>query len=287
MDEFQRWSIGDLRITAVPEFVRRPAAALLPDATPAALARHASWLPAGGVDNDGIVLAIQSFVIEAAGQRILVDTCIGNCKIRQNPRLANLQTDFLPRLERAGFPPQTIDLVLCTHMHSDHVGWNTRLVKGEWLPTFQNATYLFGSLEYEYAGSLTEGDSKQVMADSVLPVIEHGQAEFVDMDAAITPELGLMGTPGHTAGHVSLLIDSRSARAMISGDVFHHPSQIAEPAWGARNDHAPAVAQASREMLRERCLDETRLVIGTHFVAPSAGHIARERDLWTFTPLAA
>src|ERR671919_1949050 len=176
-------TLGRLRITAVVERAGPTRATwLLPDATPEALERHREWLAPHFLDEKGRFLqSIHAFVIEAPGLRAIVDTCVGNDKDRGGRAPFHmLQTTFLDDLTAAGFPPESIDLVLCTHLHVDHVGWNTRLADGRWVPTFPRARYLFARAEWEHWTSETDDDTKRIMADSVGTIVEAGLALLVD-----------------------------------------------------------------------------------------------------------
>jgi len=275
---FLRWKIGDVRITRLVEFEQLSAAELLPNATPETLTPHREWLSSNSIDTTGIVVAIQSFVIESQGQRIIVDTCIGNDKERAQPELSGLHTKFLPNMEEAGFPRSSIDIVLCTHLHIDHVGWNTILTDEVWIPTFPNARYLIGLTEWNQARQLAEADTAQLIRDSIQPVFDRGLIDLVESTHPITDEVFLQATPGHTAGHMSVWIRSHGDEAVISGDVFHSPVQIAEPGWCARNDFDPIAAERSRRTLIQECLAGDTLLLGTHFTSPTAGRIAQYQD---------
>lgn len=164
-------------------------------------------------------------------RRIMVDTCVGNDKTRDFELFANMRTSFLDDLAAAGYPPETIDTVLCTHLDIDHVGWNTRLVEGHWVPTFRNACYLFSRAEWEYWKTLLQEKSSraQHLLDSVVPIFDAGFADLVETDHRVADEIWFEPTPGHSVGHASVHIASHGQHAVISGDAFHHPFQFAEP----------------------------------------------------------
>lgn len=276
-----RWKIGDVRVTRVLE-QRAPLRpqGLIPCAEPASLAKHRSWLAPHFLDDDGqIVLAIQALVIESRGLRIVVDTCMGND--RPLPMgLAPLQTAFLRDLERDICPRGRIDRVVCTHLHFDHVGWNTMLVDGRWVPTFPNARYLFGRTEYAHWQHA--GDESAGSRDTIQPILDAGLHELVESDHKLSDEVWLEPTPGHTPGHVSVRISSRGEQAVITGDMVHHPVQLAEPDWGSAPDIHPEQATRTRREFSARYGNRAVLVIGTHFNDPVAGHIIRHGDSWRF-----
>jgi glyoxylase-like metal-dependent hydrolase (beta-lactamase superfamily II) len=188
-----------------------------------------------------------------------------------------MQSDFLTRLADAGFTPDGFDTVLCTHMHVDHVGWNTRLVNGAWQPTFTNARYLYA--EEEWAHWRTEPQEYgPVIEDSVQPIFDAGLADLVAPNHRVTDEVWLEPTPGHTPGHVSVHIASNGEEAIITGDMIHHPCQIAHADWSSTADWDQEMSANTRRAFLERYADRPVLVIGTHFAAPTAGRIVRDGD---------
>ena len=227
------------------------------------------------MDEQGnLTMSVHALVVDTGERRILVDTCIGNDKERNVPNWSHLQTHFLQDLEAAGYAPDTIDTVLCTHLHVDHVGWNTMLVDGQWVPTFSNARYLFARTEWEHwDANEDEIVYGPVLADSVRPVVEAGLVDLVDMQHQVCPQVCLEPTPGHTPGHVSVHIRSGGAEALITGDCIHHPVQMSRPDWCSSADVDQAQGLQTRETLLQRYVDNDILIIGTHFATPTAGHI--------------
>jgi glyoxylase-like metal-dependent hydrolase (beta-lactamase superfamily II) len=213
---------------------------------------------------------------------MLVDTCVGNDKTRTNPAWNMLATDWLARLAAAGLPPESVDLVLCTHLHVDHVGWNTRLRDGRWVPTFPRARYVFGRREWEHWSRVQEEEYAAIYADSVQPVLDAGRADLVEADHRISEEIRLEPTPGHTPGHVSVHIGSGGREAVITGDLMHHPVQCAEPEWPSNFDVDVAEARATRRAFCARYADRDVTVLGTHFATPTAGRLASQGDTWRF-----
>ena len=269
------WQIGDIKVTRVVEMeVVGGSRFILPDATRDACLPY-SWMQPHFMDDSGnLVMSIHALVIEVGERRIIVDTCIGNDKERSIPNWSNLQTNFLKDMENIGYPVESIDTVLCTHLHVDHVGWNTRLVNGEWVPTFENARYLIGEDEWTYWDTNEDPTSYgNVMDDSVRPVIEAGLVDLVSTSETIAPGIRLESTPGHTPGHVSVLLESRGEEAVITGDCIHHPCQITRTDWCSSADYDKDQGRATRENFLERLVETNVLVIGTHFATPTAGHI--------------
>lgn len=278
-----RWQIGAVRITRVVEIEGpSPGTFLFAEATPERLLQQA-WLQPHFLTADGRTIgAIHAFILESQGRTIVVDTCVGNDKPRSVANWNLRQGRFLEDLAAAGFPRENIDTVLCTHLHVDHVGWNTMLANGRWVPTFPAARYLFGGTEWEHWSQEAPGPDRQARDDSVRPVIDAGLAELVATDHCITAEVCLEPTPGHTPGHVSVRIVSRGKQAIITGDLIHHPVQCAEPDWANRFDVDAAAARRTRRAFLERHAGGPVLVLGTHFATPTAGRIVRDGKAWRF-----
>ncbi len=275
------WKVGDVRITKVVEHeMPIPLSGLLVDVPDEAVARH-GWLSPDFLTDDGHArLSIHGLVIDTGERRILVDTCVGH--MREGMAFPPAESGFLDALAAAGYAVADIDTVVCTHLHFDHVGWNTRLVDGEWVVTFPNARYLFGRVEWTH-WSVTEGDYSNV-ADTVRPVIDAGAADLVEVDHQICPQVRLEPTPGHTPGHVSVVIESAGERAVITGDMAHHPIQFAEPELAAPADTDAALAAATRRTFCTARVGDGALVIGTHFGGPTAGRIVPDGQTWRLDP---
>jgi glyoxylase-like metal-dependent hydrolase (beta-lactamase superfamily II) len=281
------WTIGDVKVTRVVEFEFQvdydPEGAFLREASPAALA-EIPWLkPHFLSDQDQLLMSIHALLVETPTMKLIVDTCFGNDKPNALLQHAALSTGFLNALAEAGAPRESIDRVVCTHLHVDHVGWNTMLVDGKWQPTFPNARYLFGAEEHAHWSTDESAENLKIMAESVQPVFEAGLVDLVAMDERICPEIRLMPTAGHTPGHVSVVIESSGETAIITGDMMHHPCQIARPEWSPGFDSDKAAARVTRAAFLGDVADAPILIIGTHFSAPTAGHIEREGDSFRFS----
>jgi glyoxylase-like metal-dependent hydrolase (beta-lactamase superfamily II) len=238
-----------------------------------------TWLQPHFADENGrLRMSIHALVIETPDRRIVVDTCLGNDKAgRRIPHWNDRHGPFLADLAAAGYPRESIDTVLCTHLHVDHVGWNTMLVDGRWVPTFPNARYLYGRAEFAHWTTIVgREDMETILADSVMPVFDAGMVDLVETDARICEEVTLLPTLGHTPGHVSVRISSRGEEALITGDFMHHPVQIGHPDWTTTADSDPAQAIETRLSMFARLAGAPILVIGTHFAGATAGHIIRD-----------
>jgi glyoxylase-like metal-dependent hydrolase (beta-lactamase superfamily II) len=280
-----KWQIGDVTITKIIEIESTEKGTwIVPALNAENLARpELAWCRPHFARDDGRVhLSVHALVIESQGRRIMVDTCVGNDKTLSVPNWNKRQGPFLTDLAAAGFAADSIDTVLCTHLHVDHVGWNTRLVDGKWVPTFPNARYLWHRAEYEFWSTSEPNDFADVVQESVLPVYEAGLVDLVAADHAVTDEVRLEPTPGHTPGHVSVHVTSRGAEAVITGDLMHHPAQCAHPEWRANVDSDGAEAERTRRDFLARYADRPVLVIGTHFASPTAGRIVRDGGTYRF-----
>jgi glyoxylase-like metal-dependent hydrolase (beta-lactamase superfamily II) len=282
--EILRWQVGDATILRIREVDATAALlGLIPKLDPAAVSR-AAWLTPNFVDEMGRLRGlVQAFLIIIEGRTIIVDPGVGNWKRRiAVPGWNNMHTDFLDRLRDTGVELDEIGFV----GNFDHVGWHTRLIDGAWRPTFPAAHYVMSAEEFRYWQSTPNNviaDQLAGFSDSVLPVYNAGLVDLVADDHVVTEGVRLMPSPGHTPHHVSVLVESGGQSAVITGDVMHHPCQIAYPDWGA-SDFDASQAQASRLDLIERFADSESLIIGTHFADPVAGCIRREGTTFRLVP---
>ncbi len=278
------WKIGDVKVTRLQEQEPVwPGTMIVREAVADNVKREGAWLDPFCKDG-GFKLSIHALLVESDGKRIIVDTCVGNDKNRPGfKEWSNLHLPFLQNLEKAGVPRESIDTVLCTHLHLDHVGWNTMLENGKWVPTFPKAKYLMVKREWDHWNKYDDmPDFKLSIDDSVRPIIAAGVAELVDDGTRLTGDVTLESTPGHTPGHTSVHISSRGENAVITGDMIHHPIQIAHPDWICEFDNDPTMGCATRKAFVERYCDKPVSVIGTHFAGPTAGHIVRRNGAFRF-----
>lgn len=287
------WTVGAVSVTRVEEqlgFASLPPDKYLAGLDRAVLQRHLAWLVPNHYSpaQDRLITSVHAWLIRTPRHTILVDCCAGNHKERPGfARFHQLETPFLDRLRAAGARPEEIDIVLCTHLHSDHVGWNTMRRDGYWVPTFPNARYLFSRAENEYGdprrNPVADADPQRGNAyrDSVLPVIEAGQADLIEGSHAIDDALLIEPAPGHTVGHVVLKLADRGKRALFSGDVLHHPLQVYEPQWNSGFCELPEQARATRRRVLEHCAEKDALLFPTHFGAPHVAAITRAGDAFT------
>lgn len=264
-----------------------PLADALPSVTVQDLARLKSWYWDAELTDDpgqsGIRISVHSYVLQVDDRNILIDTCCGNDKRRSIPNVDNQQFPYIENLKRAGLRPEDVDLVMCTHLHFDHVGWNTRLEDGSWVPTFPNARYLFGRKDLDFFREQRhEADHREAFEDSVVPILDAGLADIVDPDTCIHREIGdgvwLEDASGHSPGNLCVIAECGGERAIFSGDCFHHPVQIVRPDAPFFADVDPPQASATRQRLLERYANTDAIFFPAHFTGATAGRVERDRD---------
>ena len=277
-----QWKVGRVKITKVVELETVGSTRFILPLAANEEIRKLPWLvPDFATEEGRLKMSIHALVVETPSHRIVVDTGLGNDKEgRSVPTWNDRQGPFLETLTEAGFPPDSIDTVLCTHLHVDHVGWNTRLVGGQWVPTFANARYVFGKTEYEHWRDHShEQEKAAVFDDSVKPIVDAGKAELIPSDHKLCDEISLIPTPGHSPGHMSVLIRSEGEEGLLTGDAAHHPCQMAHLDWSSTADSDPVQSTATRRQLFSRFADRPTLVIGGHY---NAGRIERDGDAFKF-----
>ncbi|KAI9024598.1 Zn-dependent hydrolase [Hyaloraphidium curvatum] len=281
-----KWRVGDITVTSVPESQNPTGPRFIYNDVDKkrvqAICKEHSWIAPTFVTDDGnLLLRMQSLIVDAGKNKVIVDTCVGNDKKRHNPQFNMKKDDFLDRMAAAGYPRESITAVVCTHLHVDHCGFNTSLVDGKWVPTFPNARYYFAKAEFDYWRVTAYRDDDDIFNDSVKPVMDAGLAELVEPTRQLCEGVRLVPTIGHTPGHVSVVLESRGKRAVITGDSIHNPLQIAVPTITSHFDWDSPKAVATRIDFLKKWTDGQTLVIGTHFADPTAGVLrARGGDSW-------
>ncbi|MFE2937750.1 MBL fold metallo-hydrolase [Streptomyces sp. NPDC059255] len=297
------WRIGDVKITMIEEFGSwSPIDADLmkeasPDSVPDEI-RATDWLRRDYLNENGEVYgAMRTYVIETPTRTIVMDTGLGNHKDRVLP-IWQLDTDFLDRFTEI-VDPTDVDVVVSSHLHLDHCGWNTKLVDGAWVPTFPNAEYLYVQKEYDhwkryaedpdFEDGYTEAtrdiiDARGAFRDSIQPVVEAGLVRFVDADFEITPEVRMEAVHGHTPGHIVIRVDSQGQSAALPGDVVHTVWGLSRPDWRDGFDSDKAVGMQSRWEFFESVADKPVLLLTTHIGPVPAGHLVHEGDSFRLIP---
>lgn len=278
-------TLGDITIHQIVE-QQAPffdALTFFPTLTKELLEENRSWLAPRYLDSAGkLVLCIQSYVVKTPHQTIMIDTCVGNHKPRPARPFWNMMSSdrYEKSLAAAGLTPNDIDLVMCTHLHVDHVGWNTRLEDGRWVPTFPNAKYIFADRELAHWTQRQKEDPASCpwVTDSVLPIVEAKREVVVKSDHTLNELIQLIPTPGHTIDHYSVHVGKRGRDAVITGDMIHSPIQARYPELGMLSDYDSKRAGDSRRKLFGRFCDSSTLICTAHFPSPSTGRIARWRD---------
>lgn len=279
------YQIGAATMSPVIEMVGpvRDPADMFPDFEPEAWRRELGWMQPDFVDpiSGHYVSSIQSWLLQIGGATVLVDTCAGNDKERlHSPRYHRLQTSYLAALRAEGVREEDVDAVVLTHLHEDHVGWNTRLIDGRWIPTFPRARYVVAACELaDFVARATApgavGDLAAIHADSVRPLLDRGLLTAVSATSRILPGVTLAPAPGHTRGQVAVRVESAGARALITADIFHHPIQIVQPDWNTKFCDLPAVARATRRAVLEAAADSDLLLCPAHFGQRGMARIVR------------
>ena len=286
--------LGRMRVHKVHEMDSPvPLLSQLPGTTAADLKRLRTWYEqpdeiTADPETSFMTFSVHSWVIEIDDRTILVDSCCGNDKDRALPEVHRLDTDYLGNLRRAGFAPEDIDMVMCTHLHFDHIGWNTKLENGRWVPTFPNARYVFGKRDFEYFKANPEGEDLHNAAflDSIVPVMEAGQGDLVDEDAIAHREIGngvwLEPAFGHSPGCCTINAQADGPPGVFWGDVIHHPVQLIRHDLPFAFDADGAAACKVRRATMERLADSDTLCFPAHFRRTSAGHVRRDGDAFRY-----
>lgn len=274
--------LGDFSISSIIERegpIRTPAV-LFPTSDPQVAARHLgeigtnTWSPTSGI----LFNTYQTFVLRRGGEVILIDTCVGENKARP-PHFGYSKQPWLDGLARQKLSFDDVNVVINTHLHVDHCGWNTRLVNGRWVATFPKARYCMGRVEFEYWGEQTRQGWElpgRIWTDSALPLLESGHAQLVEADAELAADIRLIPTPGHTPGHFCVAIESRGEKAIFVGDLMHHPLQCCEPNWSSCFCVDAQHAARTRRQFFEAVADTGTIIVPEHFPYPTAGRIVRD-----------
>jgi glyoxylase-like metal-dependent hydrolase (beta-lactamase superfamily II) len=289
MHSQHHWKFGATTLDRVVEIEgsMMPPFEIFGDCTQAHLEQNRHWLVPRfqSAETGLLVLTIQSFLIRQAGLTILVDSCGGNDKERVRPHFHRQKRPWLDTLRAAGAAPEDIDVVLCTHLHVDHVGWNTRLENGRWVPTFPNARYLIAQREWDYwrnAGPAALQRTGDFITDSVLPIIESGQADMIGDEHAIRSDISIEPAHGHTPGQKMLRLSGGTREALLTADMIHHPLQLRYPEWSTNFCVDPDEARRTRMSFLEANAGSGRLVFPTHFPNPTGGTIERDGSAYRF-----
>lgn len=279
-----------------------PLNVLIPHAEPEALAEHRHWLEPTFIEPSSgtLIMSFHSYIIRTERHTIVVDACIGNDKERPDfPDMHRLQTPYLANLAVTGIHPEEVDYLMCTHMHPDHVGWNTRLQDGRWIPTFPNAQYLFSRTELEtwenYVNNATDREhdplpksvsnvQRACYEDSVLPIMEAGKAVLIDEGHEVEPGIFVESAPGHTPGNTVINLESEGASALLCGDVLHHPLQLPFPQWSSAFCFDPVQSATTRRRLLERIADSSTFLMPAHFPSPTCTRICGHADGFLLAP---
>ena len=291
----QSYRIGDAVVTRIPELLLRSfkTTDLIPDWQPGIADRFDAWMVPDCLDeaHTHVVISTHSWLVRTPRHTVIVDTAVGNDKPRPMAPFDHLHEPFLDHLAAAGVTPEQVDHVLLTHLHTDHIGWNTRLVDGRWRPTFPNARYILPQPDLDRVQALVakEGAASPKTAfffDSIQPVLEASQVTPIGAKGGpVLDGFVYHPTPGHCSGHMSIGFSSGDERGFFAGDVMHHPIQVACPQWSSVFSEDHTRGQASRLWALNHLADTGALVFTSHFPSSGAGHVTRTPNGfgWTFT----
>ncbi|MDF2049139.1 MBL fold metallo-hydrolase, partial [Arthrobacter sp. Cr_A7] len=293
----EQWKVGETTISKIEEMnAEFDVVSYVNDYLPTATMEGVNaidWLKPTYIHDGKWDLTLQTFLIETPTHKFVIDPGVGNDRERVFPYFNNLQTDYFKKLT-SFWNVDEVDGVFASHIHIDHVGWNTHKVDGKWVPTFKNARYYFVKEEFEYwqqevprlrAAGSTEADAVATWDDSVQPIIDAGLVTLVDANASLTPEIRLVPTVGHTIGHTSILVQSQGESAVITGDMMSGPYQVARYDWSGDHEYSLEASNATRQGFLDRFADTSTVVIGSHFSTPAGGHVIRENGTYRFVPV--
>lgn len=289
-----RWKIGQTTITRIEEMTGPmfDPVRFLPDYDPAVFEANKSWLYPDHVDpaSGNLIASMHSWLIETSHHKILIDTCVGDDKSRMPFRnWHEMKTPWLHNFEATGVKPGDIDFVMCTHLHVDHVGWNTRLENGQWVPTFPNARYIMSTQEYEHSSTLRDiapvddfdGVSKQVFDDSIRPIMH--LADLIDGETEIIADLlRIIPSPGHTPGSIAIELTDQGQHGLFTGDICHHPIQVVYPDWNSAYCEIDELARMTRLKTLTHCSDHNALMLPAHFGGMHAGYVEQSDNRFNF-----
>lgn len=290
------WTVGKVRITRILEAtMRQRITALLRPVdgttiTSEALAPLRKWLAPHFLDgNDEFAFSVQSFLIQSKGKNIIVDTGLGEPPADYLKGAKPATDSFLEDLVAAGFPRESIDVVVCTHLHDDHVGWNTMKSGGDWVPTFPKARYLIARGEYERAVANLAANKPHTFNSTFTrtskPIVDRGMADLIQAPYRITDEVRLELAPGHTPWHMSVWVELGVERALLTGDATHHPIQWAKPDWAVVGEDDSVESTKTRKKLLEEYAKNPFFIIGGHYQTPCAGYLDTSGPITRFVPL--
>jgi glyoxylase-like metal-dependent hydrolase (beta-lactamase superfamily II) len=283
-EQTERWQIGDVRLTAIVEAETSaiPPQLFFPDVVTDDVT-SVGWMSDGAASSDGrIAFRVQAFVVETRGLVVLVDPCVGNAKQRSLAFWNDLQLPWLDRFTAAGFDPRDVDLVVHTHLHEDHIGWDTHRLGDEWVPTFTNARHVYVGDELDYAMRMDRRTEDDPYADSIAPILDAGLGDVVGAGATLADGVRLIATPGHTPGHAAVAIDTSGDPLVITGDLLHHQLQLANPRIAEIADWDVDLARETRSAFFSEQCKAGSLVAGTHFPIAPVGRIEPNGAVWRF-----
>lgn len=284
--------LGEFEISRVEEVVLDEDTSLLAHWNDDVFEQHRSWIAPDFYNEERKVFhtIIQCWILKTPSHTIVIDTCGGNDKDRPlSPRFHRLATQFPERLRAAGVEPDKVDMVILTHLHVDHVGWNTRLDGDRWVPMFPNAQHIVSAVELEARDPQRGAASRPPAAwntynDSVAPILEAGLVRTVEGNETLLPGIELVPIPGHAPGQMAVLARSNGQEAFFIADVMHNPIQIRYPDWNSKYCENQDLARETRAKVLRHAADNGSLIFPGHFGSPHCGYVRRAGDGYVFEP---
>lgn len=280
------WNIGDVTVQRVIEAMRHlPAESMFPESSMEILHEHRDWLYPEFIDeNNQLIMTIGSILINDGGTKIVVDTGMGNVVPEAMAGIEVPGSQYLDDLAAAGFDAESVNFVICTHLHVDHVGWNVRKEGDLFVPTFPNARYIFTSEAMTaWREQVPSEAASDGIPESVQVVLDAGLVNEVETNHLVSEHVRLESAPGHTRGHVAVLVEALGKQAFITGDLSHHPIQWAVPEWSQISDVSAAQSIATRKSILDRYADTDVAIIGTHYAGPMIGRLEKVDGVGRFT----
>jgi glyoxylase-like metal-dependent hydrolase (beta-lactamase superfamily II) len=226
-----------------------------------------------------MALGLNCVLVRSAGKTVLIETGVGDKEGHRRQASPVMDGNLLRELAAAGVRPEEVDVVINTHLHADHCGWNTHRVDGGALaPTFPNAQYLIERGEWEAATHPNERTRATYLEENLLPLEQAGVLDLVEGERAVTPEITIVPTPGHTEDHAAVVLTSGGETAIYVGDMVQHHVQLERTAWVSAFDVLPLVSMETKRAIVERAIRERALIVSVHSPFPGLGRLSMGDD---------
>ena len=243
---------------------------------------RAMWERAAAPELDGqhrMALGMNCLLVRSGGKLVLIETGVGDKEGARRQASPAAEGTLLAELAAIDVSPDDIDIVINTHLHADHCGWNTRETEdGSLAPTFRNARYLIERGEWEAAIHPNERTRATYLADNLVPLEEAGVLELVDGELSVTPEITILPTHGHTEDHAAVVLTSGGETAIYIGDIVQHSVQLERTAWVSAFDLLPLVSMETKKRIVDRAIRDRALIVSVHCPYPGLGRMTKSED---------